>query len=83
MSVSPKSDTDTIVAAIQRNMTPGPEVLTEWARDPSFGTLYDYCGGASTGAEMLEEAVSWLTWSLARSAVEVGVALRRSPPLHA
>ena len=83
MRISPKSETDTIVAAIRRNMTPGPEVLTEWARDPSVGTLYDYCGDASTGAEMLEEAVSWLTWSLARSAVEVVVALRRSPPLRA
>jgi hypothetical protein len=71
-----ESDNDTIVAEIQRNMTPRPEVLIGWTRDPSFGTLYDYCGDASTGAEKHHEAVFWLTWILARSAVEVVVALR-------
>ena len=75
-----ESDTDTIVAEIQRNMTPRPEVLIVWARDPSFGTLFDYCGDASTGAEMHQAAVYWLTWSLARSAAEVVVASRRLPP---
>jgi hypothetical protein len=71
-------DNDALVAEIQRSMTPRPEVLARWTRDPSFGTLYDYCGDASTGAEMHQEAVHWLTWSLA---VEVVVALRRAPPL--
>lgn len=74
-----ESDTDTIVAEIQRNLTPRPEVLIVWVRDPSFGTLYDYCGDASTGSEMHQEAVYWLTWSLARSAVEAVAALRRTP----
>ena len=49
----------------------------EWVRDPSIGTFDDYAGLARTGAEMLDRAADWLTWSLSHAAVQVAVALRR------
>lgn len=56
-------------------MLPSDEVLLELVGDTSFGTLCDHAGSARTGAELLHTAAAdWLTWSIARAAVEVAVA---------
>lgn len=75
--ITPDSDNDEIVEALQCELTPADAVLLEWMRDPSFGTLGDGC--AHTGEEALRDAADWLTWRVCRDAVEfVGAIGRRS-----
>lgn len=74
--VNAQKDNEDIVDVIQGRLIPQDDELREWIRDPAFGTLRDDAGAACTGAEMLEEAAGWLTWSLARASVEVVRAVR-------
>jgi hypothetical protein len=75
--IEPGCDNDEIVDSVQRELVPFPDVLREWIRDPCFGTLHDDVG-SSTGADMLRAAADWLTWSVARDAVDVIIAIRES-----
>jgi len=77
--VDPNTDNDDIVDSIGARLTPPGDVLKEWVRDPSFGTLSEYVGVARTGDELLREAAGWLTSSLARGAVDVAAATRPAP----
>lgn len=78
--VDPESDNDDAINSIQSRLAPCDAVLNKWIRDPSFGRLSSPTDSASTGAEMLDDAVDGLTWSLSRAAVETVAATRRSPP---
>ena len=71
--------TTELVDLIQGQLLPRDEVLHGWVGDPSFGTLRDHAGSSRTGAEMLHAAADWLTWSIARAAVEAVAAMRRPP----
>lgn len=75
--IEPGCDNDEIVDSVQRELMPSPDLLREWIRDPCFGTLHDDVG-SSTGADMLRAAADWLTWSVARDAVDVIIAIRES-----
>ncbi|MGI8803326.1 MAG: hypothetical protein ACR2KV_14365 [Solirubrobacteraceae bacterium] len=72
-----QTDNHELIESIQPNLIPQKEVLLAWIRDPSFGALVDPADCSNTGAEMLEAAVHWLTWILARAAVEVFAAARQ------
>lgn len=74
------TDNDDIVDALQHELKPSLETLVDWIRDPSFGTLVDHVG-SSTGIEMLQAAANWLTWSVARDALDVFIAMRRANPV--
>jgi hypothetical protein len=77
--VDAETDNEALVDAIQELLLPGDEALLGWVRDPSFGALRDHGGSARTGAEMLDTAADWLTWSIARASIEVTAAIRRPP----
>ena len=74
--INPDIDNDHLVDTIQSELLPPAHVLIEWIRDPSFGTILDYAGFSRTGAEMLHQAADWLTWTVARDALDVFIAAR-------
>ena len=51
--IKPDTDNGHLVDKIQNELLPPAHALTEWIRDPSFGTIIDYAGLSRTGAEML------------------------------
>lgn len=77
--LDPATDNDGLVDLVQGQVLPPDEDLTGWVRDTSFGTLYDHACSARTGADMLQTAADWLTWSIARAALEAAAATRRPP----
>lgn len=77
--IDPATDNEDLVELIQSQLLPRDEILKRWVRDASFGTLRDHAGSSRTGAEMLHTAADWLTWSIARAAVEATAAIRRPP----
>lgn len=80
-AIDPETDNDDICDSIQLRLIPPDAALKLWVRDPSFGSLSDHTGSARTGVELLHEIVGWLTWSLARDAVDIaGVMGRVSSP---
>jgi len=78
--VDPETDNDDIVDSIQLRLMPPDDVLEDWVRDPSFGTLGDHSGASRTGAELLHDAAYWLTWSVAHDAVDAVAATRATRP---
>ena len=77
--VDPETDNDALVDTVQDLLLPGDAALLGWVRDPSFGALRDHAGSARTGAEMLDTAADWLTWSIAQASVEVAAAMHGPP----
>ena len=75
--VGPEADNEALVDAIQNLLLPSDAALLGWVRDPSFGALRDHAGAARTGAEMLDTAVDWLTWSIAPGVLVVVAAMHR------
>lgn len=65
-------------------------VLHEWARDRlrtslcalAFASLSDPDGSSRTGVEMLHTAADWLTWNLARTAIEIAQRCEMPPGLR-
>jgi len=78
-AVDPATDNEELVNLVQDHVLPRDELLIGWLCDPSFGALRDHAGSSRTGAEMLHAAADWLTWSIARAAVEAAAAMRRPP----
>jgi hypothetical protein len=77
--VDPDTDNDELVESVQSRLMPDEGILIGWVRDLSVGTLRDPDGSSRTGVEVLHTAADWLTWSLARAAMEVVRAMRETP----
>ncbi len=75
-AVSVETENEDVIDAIEGHLMPRDGDLRDWIRVPGLGTLRHDGGAARTGAEMLEEAAGWLTWSLARASVEAVRAVR-------
>lgn len=74
-ALDPDTDNDEIVDTIQSGLLPLDPIA--WIRDPSFGSLRDHSRCSSTGTEMFHTAAQWLTWSLARAAADVFIAMHQ------
>ena len=75
--IDPEADNDDLVDKIQSELLPPAHELVEWIRDASIGTIIDDAGLSRTGAEMLHQAADWLTWTVARDALDVFIAARQ------
>jgi len=75
--INPHIENDHLADEIQSELLPPAHLLIDWIRDPSFGTILDYPRFSRTAAEMLHQAADWLTWTVARDALEVFIAKRQ------
>lgn len=75
----PETHTDATAEAIVSHLIPAAGTLVRWTREPSFARLAVPQGSAQTGADMLQLAARWLAWSFTTAAVDVVVAMRRTP----